>query len=56
MPIHTVEEGDTLWDIARKYSTTVNELLSVNEISAAKPIRPGQILHIPVEEGEISRR
>jgi membrane-bound lytic murein transglycosylase D len=56
LPIHIVEEGDTLWDIARKYSTTVNELLGVNEISSNMPIKPGQVLHIPVEEGEILTR
>ena len=56
LPIHTVEEGDTLWDIAKKYSTSVNELLGANELIAEKPIMPGQILHIPVEEGEILTR
>ena len=26
--------GDTLWDIAKKYSTTIPELMSANGISA----------------------
>ena len=42
---YTVKEGDTLTSIASKYNTTVDELVSLNEL-----IKPGQVLKLPVEE------
>jgi membrane-bound lytic murein transglycosylase D len=55
LPLHTVVKGETLWGIARKYSTTIKDLLSANAVTADSPIRPGQILNIPVEGGELLR-
>lgn len=43
---HTVARGDTLFAIARKYSTTVSNLVAVNRLSSASMIHPGQKLTV----------
>jgi LysM repeat protein len=43
---YKVHEGDTLWDIARSHDTTVDAILSANDI-AGDIIQPGQELTIP---------
>jgi membrane-bound lytic murein transglycosylase D len=43
--IHVVKKGDTLWEIARAYSVTENQLRAWNKISGKK-IRVGQELTI----------
>ena len=45
--IHTVRRGDTLWDIARVYRTSVNEICSLNRISPRATLRPGTQLTVP---------
>lgn len=44
---HTVEWGDTLWDIARKYDTTVGDICILNELDPGRFIYPGQVIVIP---------
>ena len=41
--VYMVKPGDSLWDIARRFYTTVDEIRSVNELSEDE-IRPGQPL------------
>lgn len=43
---YTIQEGDTLGDIANKYGTTVNELVMVNGITDPDNISVGQMLTI----------
>ena len=43
---YTVESGDTLSNIAKKYGTTVQELVKINNISNPNLIYPGQSLRI----------
>lgn len=43
---YTVSKGDTLYEIAKKYNTTVNTLTDVNMLTN-NTIFPGQILLIP---------
>lgn len=43
---YTVKKGDTLWDVARRFSTTVDELLAVNGLKSSTPLKPGQVLVI----------
>lgn len=45
---HTVSSGDTLWNIAKRYSVPMGELKEHNPVPARK-LRPGQKLFIPFE-------
>ncbi len=42
---HVVEEGESLWRIARRYKTTVSELMESNQLEGER-IRPGRVLKI----------
>ena len=44
--IYVVQPQDTLWKIAKRYRTTVEDILSVNEIENPDLIYPGQKLLI----------
>ena len=44
--IYVVQEGDTLWNIAKKYRTTEERILMVNEIENPDRLYPGQKLLI----------
>lgn len=44
--VHFIKKGDTLWDLARHYGTTVPILRDVNDLSNDN-IRPGKTLIIP---------
>lgn len=46
LTIYMVQNGDTLWKIAKKYNATVEELLSINDIESPEKIYPGQKLLI----------
>jgi membrane-bound lytic murein transglycosylase D len=46
--IHTVRRGDTLWDIARVYRTSVNELCSLNRINPRSTLKLGTKLSVPI--------
>ena len=43
---HRVRSGDTLWDLARKYGTTVKQIRQTNKL-ASSALRPGQQIVIP---------
>nr|DAW44954.1 MAG TPA: hypothetical protein [Bacteriophage sp.] len=44
----TVKKGDTLWDLANKYGTTVNQIAKDNAIKDISKIYPNQILKIKI--------
>ena len=44
--IYTVQKGDSLWKIAKKYRTTVADILAVNDMEHPDLIYPGQKLLI----------
>ena len=41
---HKVQKGETLYSIARKRNTTVNDICKLNRISKTTKLRPGQVL------------
>ena len=43
---YTIQSGDTLWEIARKYGTTVQEIASINNIQNPNLIYPGETIRI----------
>ncbi|WP_425446258.1 DUF3794 and LysM peptidoglycan-binding domain-containing protein [Dethiothermospora halolimnae] len=40
--VYIVQKEDTIWDIAKRYNTTVEELIETNEILAPENIMPGE--------------
>ncbi|MBF7082673.1 L,D-transpeptidase family protein [Desulfallas sp. Bu1-1] len=49
---YTVQPGDTLWNIARKFNTTLNALTAVNNLANPDRIYPGQVIIIPRPQTE----
>ena len=49
---YTVEEGDTLYDIAARYDSTVEAIMDLNKLDAYSFIHPGDVLLIPQVEDE----
>lgn len=57
--LHLVRPGDTLWSISRQYMPDTDPRLGVEWISRANGlegaiIRPGDILNVPCETGELA--
>lgn len=52
---YTVQSGDTLFDIAQQFDTTVNDLVFYNNVRNPDLIFPGRILIIPYREEEEDR-
>ncbi len=46
---YVVQKGDTLYSLARKFNTTVNELISLNNLTNTI-LSTGQVLKLPVNE------
>ncbi|MDE3089575.1 MAG: LysM peptidoglycan-binding domain-containing protein [Chloroflexota bacterium] len=46
---YTVQSGDTLYAIARKFGVTVDSIVKANNIANANLIKPGQVLTIPAK-------
>ncbi|MFW2514423.1 LysM peptidoglycan-binding domain-containing protein [Demequina sp. SO4-13] len=44
---HTVAEGDTVWGLARKFGTSVSDIVRANDLDSRAIIREGQTLTIP---------
>lgn len=42
---HTVRQGDTLWDIARKYRASVEQIRNLNDFRSPN-LRPGQRIRV----------
>ena len=47
MVIYFVKSGDTMWKIAKKFKSTIEEISSINGIEDANKLRVGQQLYIP---------
>lgn len=50
--MHEVREGETLWQIARRYQSRVDEILRLNKMSEsdAPKLRPGMTLNVPARQ------
>jgi len=46
MTVYIVQPGDSLWKIAKRYNSPIDELLEVNELDSPTKILPGQKLLI----------
>jgi murein DD-endopeptidase MepM/ murein hydrolase activator NlpD len=44
---HTVADGETIWDIAKRHGVTVEDIKSANGIGEAQVIQAGQVLKVP---------
>jgi murein DD-endopeptidase MepM/ murein hydrolase activator NlpD len=51
--LYIVQPGDTLYSIAQRFSTTVETIVSANDIDDASVIRVGQRLVIPMVQAEL---
>ena len=49
--LYTVQAGDRLWSIARRYDVAVNDILAVNTVANPDSLRIGQVLRIPRPTG-----
>jgi len=47
--IYMVKPGDSIWKIAQKFGTTMEELIELNNLSNPRFVLPGQEIIIPVE-------
>lgn len=45
--VHVVRDGDTLWDLSQKYSTSVSAIAKANRISSSDYLQIGQKIKIP---------
>lgn len=50
-PVYIVQEFDTIWEIARRFRLSVEQLVAANQISDASQIKVGDRLVIPGLEG-----
>jgi len=46
---HTIKKGDTLWDLAKKYNSSVNKIKSWNSITNSYRLKPGNKLIVDVK-------
>ena len=49
---YQVVEGDTLYDIAQRYDSTVDIIMNLNDLDAYSYIHPGDVLIIPLPDEE----
>ena len=49
---HTVQPGETMWDIASQYGVTLEALVAANELVDPDRLQPGQELEIPQEDDD----
>lgn len=48
---HTVQPGDTLWNIAQRYQTNMEQIKKLNKLSKKNYLRSGTRIKIPVNGG-----
>lgn len=45
--MYIVKKGDTLWEIAKRFGSTVEDIVKINEIEDPSKIQPGLKIFIP---------
>jgi LysM repeat protein len=43
---HHVRKGDILWDLSRRYKTSINEIRDLNDMGASSALKPGMVLKV----------
>ena len=46
MTVYVIQPGDTLWKVAKRYNTSIDEILAINDIEDPDRVYPGQKLLI----------
>jgi LysM repeat protein len=46
MTVYVIQAGDTLWKVAKRYNTSIDEILAINDIENPDMVYPGQKLLI----------
>ncbi|GIV40884.1 MAG: hypothetical protein KatS3mg034_0194 [Vicingaceae bacterium] len=54
--IHTVQKGETLYSIAKKYGVSVDQIISENPETANQPLSIGQTLKINLTENNVNKQ
>ncbi|HEY4222053.1 MAG TPA: LysM peptidoglycan-binding domain-containing protein, partial [Myxococcota bacterium] len=54
---HTMQPGETVWDVARASGLSVEELVEVNGLPSADDVAAGQVLFVPAGaiDGDVAR-
>jgi membrane-bound lytic murein transglycosylase D len=52
--VYVVQTNDTLWDIARSFGVSVDELCAANSLGRRQVIRPGQRLNLPTGASSVA--
>ena len=49
--VHILQPGETLWSVARRYQTTVTNLMILNRLGEASSLAAGRELYVPATRG-----
>ena len=50
---YAIQAGDTLWDLSRKFDTTINELCELNGIDKDAVLKIGSVIEVPMVDGKV---
>ena len=51
MKRYTVEKGDTLWNIAKRFDISLDDIIEANpQLKDPNMLQPGMVLNVPVED------
>jgi LysM repeat protein len=51
MVTYKVKRGETIGDIAGRYSISVRDISTLNRLSASAKLRAGQVIKVPIRSG-----